>query len=191
MNSLGDGYFYCTMILLHYDAVYCPKRYQIMYRIHRDFSNTQSLLLLYYFFILLQVSVYWQVYSIQIYCVIWIWSQAWPDHAVKREIANIAVRCNNHEAGCVWTGVFKDLTVCTVFFYSKLLCLCTCTLQKHLDSCEFVTVGCRNPGCGKQVLVSELNEHLKNKCLYRQVECEDCGKKMPFIELQVQYNVLV
>ena len=57
--------------------------------------------------------------------------------------------------------------------------------QKHLDACQFVTMECKNPGCGEQVLLSELEVHLKEKCLYRQVQCKNCGKKMFFIELQV------
>ena len=46
--------------------------------------------------------------------------QAWADSAVKREIANLVVRCNNYEVGCVWTGVFKDLMVCTAYYNSRL-----------------------------------------------------------------------
>ena len=57
--------------------------------------------------------------------------------------------------------------------------------QKHLEECQFVTVVCKNPGCGERVLLSELEVHLKDKCLHRQVECKDCDKKMSFIELQV------
>ena len=51
--------------------------------------------------------------------------------------------------------------------------------------CQFVTEECKNPGCGEQVLMSELDVHLKEKCLYRQVECKDCGKKMVYTELKV------
>ncbi|XP_065917336.1 TNF receptor-associated factor 3-like isoform X2 [Dysidea avara] len=67
--------------------------------------------------------------------------------------------------GCDWTGLFKDLT-------------------KHLDSCQFITVECKKPGCDERVLMSDLESHLKEKCPNRQVECKDCGKKMSFIELQ-------
>ncbi|XP_065916372.1 TNF receptor-associated factor 3-like [Dysidea avara] len=91
--------------------------------------------------------------------------KVWPDFAVKREIANLKVKCENYETGCDWTGLFKDL-------------------MKHLDACQFVTMECKNPGCGEQVLLSELEVHLKEKCLYRQVQCKNCGKKMFFIELQ-------
>ena len=51
-----------------------------------------------------------------------------------------------------------------------------------MESCIY---GYKNPGCGEQILISELEDHLKEKCLFRQVECKDCGKKMSFNELQV------
>ncbi|XP_065916370.1 TNF receptor-associated factor 2-like [Dysidea avara] len=91
--------------------------------------------------------------------------EVWPDFAVKREIANLKVKCDNYQGGCDWAGLFKDL-------------------MKHLEECQFVTVVCKNPGCGERVLLSELEVHLKDKCLHRQVECKDCDKKMSFIELQ-------
>ena len=49
--------------------------------------------------------------------------QVWPDFAVKREIANLKVKCENYETGCDWTGLFKDLMVCLV--YNKLYSMCT------------------------------------------------------------------
>ena len=58
-------------------------------------------------------------------------------------------------------------------------------LQKHLDDCQFKSVICRNPGCGERVLLTELDVHLKERCLHRQVECKGCGKKMSFTKLQV------
>ena len=38
--------------------------------------------------------------------------QIWPDFAVKREIANLKVKCNNYMIGCDWEGLFKQLMVC-------------------------------------------------------------------------------
>ena len=38
--------------------------------------------------------------------------QAWPDSAVRREIANLKVKCENCMAGCDWKGLFKQLMVC-------------------------------------------------------------------------------
>ena len=37
--------------------------------------------------------------------------QVWPDFAVKREIANLKVKCDNYQGGCDWAGLFKDLMV--------------------------------------------------------------------------------
>ena len=38
--------------------------------------------------------------------------QVWPDSAVKREIANLEVKCENYMVGCDWKGLFKQLMVC-------------------------------------------------------------------------------
>ena len=38
--------------------------------------------------------------------------QIWPDSAVKREIANLKVKCQNYMVGCDWEGLFKQLMVC-------------------------------------------------------------------------------
>ena len=38
--------------------------------------------------------------------------QIWPDSAVKREIANLKVKCENYKVGCDWKGLFKELMVC-------------------------------------------------------------------------------
>ena len=54
-----------------------------------------------------------------------------------------------------------------------------------MQNCQFVTVECRNPGCGQQVLLSEAEDHLKYKCHSRTVECEDCGKRMCYRDLKV------
>ena len=38
-------------------------------------------------------------------------SKPWPDHAIKKEIDRLLVKCHNHEMGCGWKGLFKDLIV--------------------------------------------------------------------------------
>ena len=38
--------------------------------------------------------------------------QVWPDSAVKREIDNLKVKCENYMVGCDWKGLFKQLMVC-------------------------------------------------------------------------------
>ena len=54
-----------------------------------------------------------------------------------------------------------------------------------MQNCQFVTVECRNPGCCQRVLLTEVEDHLKNKCLSRLVECKDCGKKLCYRDLKV------
>ncbi|XP_065899573.1 TNF receptor-associated factor 2-like isoform X2 [Dysidea avara] len=91
----------------------------------------------------------------------------WPDHAIKREINKLLVKCHNHEMGCEWKGLFKDL------------------IDQHLSSCQYITVECRYTGCGDRVLLSKLEDHLKNECLQRLVECKDCGRKLAYKDLKV------
>jgi len=67
--------------------------------------------------------------------------------------------------------------------------LSTILLQdQHLSSCQFITVECRNTGCGDKVLLDKLENHLKNDCLYRLVECKDCGEKMACSDLDVSHK---
>lgn len=76
-------------------------------------------------------------------------------------------------------AIHSDLTHCTISLLQ----------DQHLSTCQFITVECR--GCGDSVLLSELDEHLKNKCLQRLVECEDCGKQMQFRDLEVSNNIAI
>ena len=48
---------------------------------------------------------------------------------------------------------------------------------------------CKNTGCGEQVLLSNIEQHLKSQCLGRSVKCEDCGKELPFKDLDVSVIV--
>ena len=40
--------------------------------------------------------------------------QIWPDNAVRREIGNLKVKCENCKVGCGWKGLFKELKVCPI-----------------------------------------------------------------------------
>ena len=89
--------------------------------------------------------------------------------------------------GCEWKGLFKDLIVSLLFYLLDMLS--TILLQdQHLSSCQFITVECRNTGCGDRVLLAKLEDHLKNECLYRLVECKDCGEKMAYSDLNVSHK---
>ncbi|XP_065899584.1 TNF receptor-associated factor 3-like [Dysidea avara] len=68
--------------------------------------------------------------------------------------------------GCEWKGLFKDL------------------IDQHLSSCQYITVECRNTGCGDRVLLSKLEDHLKNECLQRLEECKDCEATLHFKDLE-------
>ena len=47
-----------------------------------------------------------------IYVMLYNVIQAWLDSAVRREIANLKVKCENYMVGCDWKGLFKQLMVC-------------------------------------------------------------------------------
>ena len=46
--------------------------------------------------------------------------QVWPDFAVKKEIGNLKVMCENYTVGCDWKGLFKQLMVCVLPSYNDL-----------------------------------------------------------------------
>ena len=60
------------------------------------------------------------------------------------------------------------------------------TLQQHSQQCQYVIVECRNPGCGQQILLIRMEEHLKQECPQRLVNCKDCDNEIHFKELQVR-----
>ena len=39
--------------------------------------------------------------------------QIHSDVAVKKEIGNLRVKCENYKAGCDWKGLFKQMKVCS------------------------------------------------------------------------------
>jgi len=73
-----------------------------------------------------------------------------------------------------------------------MLTYCILLQDQHLSSCRYITVECRNTGCGDRVLLSKLEDHLKNECLQRLVECEDCETTLNFNELKVgiMHNII-
>ena len=54
-----------------------------------------------------------------------------------------------------------------------------------MQHCQYITVECRNTGCGERVLLTRIEHHLKNECLYRLIKCKDCGKKILSKDLKV------
>ena len=46
--------------------------------------------------------------------------QIWPDFAVKKDIDNLKVKCDNCTVGCDWNGLFKQLMVCVLPSYNEL-----------------------------------------------------------------------
>jgi len=55
-----------------------------------------------------------------------------------------------------------------------------------LQDCQYITVECRNAGCGERVLLAKIEDHLKNECLQQLIKCEDCEKQIVFKDREVR-----
>ena len=59
----------------------------------------------------------------------------WPDHAIKREINRLLVKCHYHEMGCEWKGLFKDLIVSCFIYYEHVDSL----YYYRINTCQVVS----------------------------------------------------
>jgi len=96
--------------------------------------------------------------------------QYYDDKRTERMVKGLTVTCSNHKAGCDWTGELRNLS-------------------DHLNSsstssCQFQVVPCPNR-CGESsILRSLLQDHIKEKCSHRKVQCVYC-------QLTGHYKVIV
>ena len=74
------------------------------------------------------------------------------DVNTNRKIRNLRIHCTNKR--CLWKGSLQDI-------------------DKHLSTCDLQLVECSN-GCGTQLKLSNLENHLVNKCQKRIVTCVYC-----------------
>ena len=81
-----------------------------------------------------------------------------------REIKKLLIWCMNNEKGCGWRDELANL-------------------ENHLQECDFQEIKCRQ-NCGVMIERSKMDDHLKNECHYRRVECEYCN-------LNGEYHVIV
>ncbi|CAB4044037.1 TNF receptor-associated factor 3-like, partial [Paramuricea clavata] len=54
----------------------------------------------------------------------------------------------------------------------------------HIDSCEYTVIKCVHTPCKAKIKRSLLGEHLKEECLYRSVQCENCQEALPFASVE-------
>ena len=85
-----------------------------------------------------------------------------PNHAIQHVIANMEVRCPNHEAGCP-TRLQMGLRERNVI--------------AHRRHCGWEKVRCRYaPDCRALTERRHLEAHERTECSERSRECEDCGE---------------
>ncbi len=79
------------------------------------------------------------------------------DKSKQREINELQVECPNKEYGCEEKLTRGDL-------------------KKHMTKCTHVTIECTNT-CEDIMFRKDLNEHLKEHCQSRKINCQHCGTK--------------
>ena len=89
------------------------------------------------------------------------------DKSLERKIRSLCVRCTFHRNGCSWKGELRELV-------------------EHLDparrQCQYNEITC-SKGCGRRVLVCDLDSHLRNECPNRDQECHFCNESVIFSNL--------
>ncbi|XP_065919700.1 TNF receptor-associated factor 4-like [Dysidea avara] len=96
--------------------------------------------------------------------------QYYDDKRTERMVKGLTVTCSNHKSGCAWTGELRNLS-------------------DHLNSsntsgCQYQVVSCPNK-CGEtSILRSHLQDHIKEECTHRKVQCIYC-------QLTGHYKVIV
>ena len=101
----------------------------------------------------------------------------WPYNNIfclgKRDIRALAVKCSNEERGCDWEGTLGSL-------------------EEHVTKCEFTLIPCPNE-CKddeervQQLMRKDFASHLETECPNRDYECEHCGEKGTYADIQVHH----
>ena len=81
-------------------------------------------------------------------------------HAGKRDIIQLKVKCDNVKRGCTWVGTVG-------------------TLEEHVAKCKFTLLPCPKE-CSSKVKKftrKDLDKHLKEDCPNRDYSCEHCKEK--------------
>ncbi|XP_064401634.1 TNF receptor-associated factor 5-like isoform X1 [Halichondria panicea] len=89
------------------------------------------------------------------------------DKAVEYELRNTTLKCLNQS--CPWEGESR--------FY-----------QEHKNSCKFGAVQCTNSiyGCKEELIRSQLQDHLNNKCNFNPITCRWCGQRTLNEDIHIQ-----
>ena len=88
---------------------------------------------------------------------------------IKDGIAILEVKCPLEERGCAWVGKLSGI-------------------EGHMESCGEFKLECPQK-CNFVTKRSEMENHTKNQCPMRVVECEHCKKKLYFKELKIHFTI--
>ena len=83
--------------------------------------------------------------------------QSIPNVSIRNTVISLKCSCPLSNRGCEWLGILGDC-------------------ENHLSSCSHVYVKCKL-GCGVVLQRYEVNNHLREVCVHRELECETCGIK--------------
>ncbi|CAB4036287.1 TNF receptor-associated factor 3-like, partial [Paramuricea clavata] len=86
-----------------------------------------------------------------------------PYVRTRRELNAISLHCAN--PGCSWHGDYEQL-------------------EGHSQVCEHALITCVHSQCQMKLQRSDMDEHLKSECEYRDVKCDYCGQDVTFASMK-------
>ena len=91
-----------------------------------------------------------------------------PNNAVKREILDLKIKCNQLKERCEWVGELRER-------------------EDHDKQCQYVTEECENK-CGELIIRKDTMNHKEKLCPRRKTSCEHCLSKVEWNVLQDHYK---
>ena len=91
-------------------------------------------------------------------------SKIFPNNAVKREILDMNIKCNELKKGCEWVGELRER-------------------DGHNKQCDYVDEKCAN-NCGELVIRKDMMNHKEKLCPRRKTSCEHCFSRIEWNVLQ-------
>ena len=95
-------------------------------------------------------------------------SEIFPNNALKREILDLNIKCDQLKKGCQWMGELRSR-------------------EDHDEECPYVDEKCSNE-CGDIVIRRAMENHLQEQCPRRMTRCEHCDLRMEWNELEHHYE---
>ncbi|XP_062507714.1 TNF receptor-associated factor 3-like [Corticium candelabrum] len=96
-------------------------------------------------------------------------SNIFSNNALKREILDLKIKCDQHEKGCKWVGELRYR-------------------ETHENECEYVEETCENK-CGEMVIRKEMKNHKEILCGRRVTSCDYCSVTMEWRDLTAHYLI--